>query len=183
MVYLPHWPIPSTLGKKTIDFETVFERAKIVLNRLGNPHQKIPPVIHIAGTNGKGSTSNMVAKIFQTHNYRVHLYTSPHLHNCNERIVINGEMISDADLFLCLEEVRLASYDVDLTFMEGFTIGAFLAFAKFPADILVLECGMGARIDITNIVENKIASIITSISLDHQEYLGNSLEEIALQKC
>ena len=183
MVYLPHWPIPSTLGKKTIDFETVFERAKIVLERLDNPHQKMPPAIHIAGTNGKGSTSNMVAKIFQSHNYKVHLYTSPHLHNCNERIVINGEMISDADLYLCLEEVRLASYGVDLTFMEGFTIGAFVAFAKFPADILVLECGMGARIDITNIVENKIASIITSISLDHQEYLGNSLEEIALQKC
>ncbi|MFM6972034.1 MAG: bifunctional folylpolyglutamate synthase/dihydrofolate synthase [Alphaproteobacteria bacterium] len=183
MVYLPHWPIPSTLGKKIIDFETVFERAKIVLERLGNPHQKMPPAIHIAGTNGKGSTSNIIAKIFQCHNYKVHLYTSPHLHNCNERIVINGEIISDADLFLCLEEVRLASAGVDLTFMEGFTIGAFVAFAKFPADILILECGMGARIDITNIVENKIASIITSISLDHQEYLGKNLEDIAFEKC
>ncbi|MFM7702092.1 MAG: bifunctional folylpolyglutamate synthase/dihydrofolate synthase, partial [Alphaproteobacteria bacterium] len=145
--------------------------------------QKMPPAIHIAGTNGKGSTSNIIAKIFQCHNYKVHLYTSPHLHNCNERIVINGEIISDADLFLCLEEVRLASAGVDLTFMEGFTIGAFVAFAKFPADILILECGMGARIDITNIVENKIASIITSISLDHQEYLGKNLEDIAFEKC
>ena len=182
MVYLPHWPIPSTLGKKTIDYETVFERAKIVLERLGNPHQKLPPVIHVAGTNGKGSTASLIAKIFQCNGYKSHLYTSPHLHDCNERILLDGQKISDRELYSSMEEVRLKSQDVDLTFMEAFTIGAFLAFSRNPADVLVVECGMGGRIDITNIISQKIATILTSISIDHAEYLGDNLQKIALEK-
>lgn len=182
MVYLPHWPIPSTLGNKKIDYETVFERANLVLKKLNNPHQKLPPVIHVAGTNGKGSTASLIAKIFECHGYKAHLYTSPHLLNCNERIILNGEKISDNQLFEIMEETRICSDGVDLTFMEAFTIGAFLAFAKNPADVVVVECGMGARIDITNIIEKKLASVITSISLDHTEYLGDSLEKIAFEK-
>lgn len=182
MVYLPHWPIPSSVGGRQINYETVFERSKIVLKNLGNPHLKLPPTIHVAGTNGKGSTASMIAKIFQTNGYKTHLYTSPHLHDCNERIVINGNKISNQELYLAMEEARLASQNVDLTFMEAFTIGAFIAFANNPADVLILETGMGGRIDITNIIPEKLACVITSISMDHQEYLGDNLAKIALEK-
>ncbi len=182
MVYLPHWPIPATLGRRQVDFETVFERMNVVLKRLNNPHHKMPPTIHIAGTNGKGSTSSLIAKIFQCSGYKAHLYTSPHLHHCNERIVLSGEKISNNFLYEVLEETRLASENVNLTFMESFTIGAFLAFSKIPADVVVLECGMGGRIDSTNIVENKIATVITPISFDHTEYLGDTIAKIALEK-
>lgn len=182
MVYLPHWPIPSTLGKRQVDYETVFERMGVVLERLDNPHKKLPPVIHIAGTNGKGSTAALIAEIFTQAKKSVHLYTSPHLHDCNERIVLAGEKISDNFLFEVMEEVRLASDDVPLTFMESFTIGAFLAFSKVSADLVVIETGMGGRIDATNIIEKKLATVITPISFDHMEYLGNSLDRIALEK-
>ncbi|MBM3580124.1 MAG: bifunctional folylpolyglutamate synthase/dihydrofolate synthase, partial [Alphaproteobacteria bacterium] len=182
MVYLPHWPIPSTLGKREIDYETVFERMAVVLEKLGNPQQKLPPVIHVAGTNGKGSTIALIAKIFSCTGKNVHVYTSPHLHDCNERIVLAGEKISDGFLFEVMEETRIAAAETPLTFMEAFTIGAFLAFAKTPADFLVVECGMGGRIDATNIIEKKLATVITPISFDHMEYLGSSLERIALEK-
>ncbi len=182
MVYLPHWPIPSTLGKREIDYETVFERMGTVLQKLGNPQEKLPPVIHVSGTNGKGSAVSLIAKIFSCAGYKVHLYTSPHLHECNERIVLNGEKITDNFLFEVMEEVRIAAGETPLTFMEAFTIGAFLAFAKTPADLLIIECGMGGRIDATNIIEKKIATLIMPISFDHTEYLGNSIERIALEK-
>ncbi|MBU6339683.1 MAG: bifunctional folylpolyglutamate synthase/dihydrofolate synthase [Rickettsiales bacterium] len=182
MVYLPHWPIPSTLGKAQINYETVFERMSLVLEKLGNPHKKLPHVIHVAGTNGKGSVTSLLAKIFICAGYKTHIYTSPHLHECNERIVLNGEKISDTELFEVMEESRIAGEGVPLTFMEGFTIGAFLAFTKHEADIVIIECGMGGRIDATNIIDKKLASVITPISFDHVEYLGNSIERIALEK-
>jgi len=182
MVYLPHWPIPSTLGKRQIDYETVFERMSEVLEKLGNPHKNLPPVIHIAGTNGKGSATALIAQIFSCAGYKTHIYTSPHLHDCNERIVLSGEKISDNFLFEVMEEVRLAAAETPLTFMESFTIGAFLAFAKTPADVAIIECGMGGRIDATNIIEKKLATLIMPISFDHTEYLGNSIERIALEK-
>jgi dihydrofolate synthase/folylpolyglutamate synthase len=182
MVYLPHWPIPSTLGKTQINYETVFERMSVVLEKLDNPHKKLPPVIHVAGTNGKGSTASLLAKIFICAGYKTHIYTSPHLHDCNERIILNGEKISDSMLFKIMEETRIAAAETSLTFMEGFTSGAFLAFSKTPADIIIIECGMGGRIDATNIIEKKLATVITPISFDHVEYLGNSIERIALEK-
>ncbi len=182
MVYLPHWPIPATFGKRQIDYETVFERMSLVLERLGNPHQKLSPVIHITGTNGKGSATALLGEIFKQSNYKTHIYTSPHLHECNERIVLNGEKISDAFLFEIMEETRIAAAETPLTFMESFTIGAFLAFSKVPADITIIECGMGGRIDATNIIEEKLLSLIMPISFDHTEYLGNSIEKIALEK-
>ena len=182
MVYLPHWPIPSSLGKRQIDYETVFERMSFVLEKLNNPHQKLPPIIHVAGTNGKGSASALIAKIFSCAGKNVHLYTSPHLHDCNERIVLNGEKISDSFLFEIMEEVRIAAAETPLTFAEAFTIGGFLAFSKVPSDLVVIECGMGGRIDSTNIIEKKLATVIMPISFDHTEYLGNSIERIALEK-
>ncbi len=186
MLYLPHWPIPSTLGNRQINYETVFERMSVVLEKLGNPQKKLPPVIHVAGTNGKGSAVSLIAKIFSCSNYQTHIYTSPHLHECNERIILQGEKISDSFLFEIMEETRIAADETPLTFMEAFTIGAFLAFSKVPADGLIVECGMGGRIDATNIIEEKLpevlCSVITPISFDHTEYLGNSIERIALEK-
>jgi dihydrofolate synthase/folylpolyglutamate synthase len=182
MVYLPHWPIPYSLGNRKIDYETVFERMSIVLKKLDNPHQKLPPVIHIAGTNGKGSTSSLIAKIYLCCGYKAHLYTSPHLHDANERIILNGEKISDNFLFEIMEETRLASENIPLTFMEAFTIGSLIAFSKTPADVLVVECGMGGRIDSTNIIEDKLATVITPISFDHTEFLGDYIERIAMEK-
>ncbi len=186
MVYLPHWPIPHTLGKCEIDYESVFERMNLVLEKLDNPHKKLSPVIHISGTNGKGSCAALLAKIFSCAGYKTHLLTSPHLHDCNERIILNGEKISDSELFCVMEEGRIAAESfapkIPLTFAEGFTIGALLAFAKNPADIVIIECGMGGRIDSTNIIEEKLATIIMPISFDHMEYLGNSIERIALEK-
>jgi len=182
MVYLPHWPIPHTLGNRKIDYETVFERAGKVLENLGNCHKKMPPIIHIAGTNGKGSSAALLAEIFARAGYKAHVYTSPHLHNCNERIILAGEKISDNFLFEVIEETRIAAAEIPLTFMEGFTCAAFLAFSKTPADVVIIECGLGGRIDITNIIEEKILTIITPISFDHMEYLGENIERIALEK-
>lgn len=182
MVYLPHWPIPSTFGKKEIDYETVFERMSIVLEKLGNPHKKLAPVIHIAGTNGKGSVTAFLASILQNANLRTHIFTSPHLHDINERIIIANEKISDNYLYEIMEEVRIASSGIDLTFFEAFFIGTLLAFSKNKADVVLIEAGMGARIDATNIIETKLATIITPISFDHTEYLGNTIEKIAFEK-
>lgn len=182
MTYLPHWPIPSSFGKREINYETVFERLKPVLEKLGNPHKKLPPMIHVTGTNGKGSAIAFLAAILQAKGLRTHIYTSPHLHHCNERIVLNGEKISDNFLFEIMEETRIASQASILTFFEGFTIGAFLAFSKVPADVLLVEVGMGGRIDATNIIENKLATIITPISFDHTEYLGDTIAKIAFDK-
>lgn len=153
-----------------------------VLSRLGNPHLKLPKVIHIAGTNGKGSTAATIAKILSTHSQKVGLYTSPHIHQCNERIIINQEQIDDTSLYQVLEETRIAAENTPLTFMEGFTIGALLAFSRSNLDFLVMECGMGGRIDATNIVKDKALTIITPISFDHQEYLGDNIERIAVEK-
>ena len=182
MVYLPHWPIPSSFGKREINYETVFLRMQEVLQKLDNPQQKLPPVIHITGTNGKGSTLAFLAAILQASGLKIHSYTSPHLHDCNERILLNGEKISDNFLFENMEEARIAAAATPLTFFEGFTIGAFLAFSKVPADLLLIETGMGTRIDATNIIAEKLATIIAPISFDHTEYLGDSIAKIAFEK-
>jgi len=181
-MYLPHWPIPATIGKQAIDYESVFERISVVLEKLDNPHQKLKNVIHIAGTNGKGSSAALLLDIYQRAGYKVNCYTSPQLHDCNERVIINGQKISDNYLTQIAEEVRVAAGDIKLTFMEGFTLIAFLAFSKNNANINIIECGMGGRIDATNIIPTKIATLITPISYDHMEYLGDTIEKIALEK-
>jgi dihydrofolate synthase/folylpolyglutamate synthase len=180
MVKMPHWPIP--MGYKPIDLE--LSRVKAILNALDNPQKKLPPVIHIAGTNGKGSTTAFLKSIFQAANYKVHTYTSPHLVEFNERISILGTNIDDNLLYEALEECRFASEKLNIhpTFFEGTTIAAIVAFAKIKADIVLLEVGMGGRLDATNIIDNPIMSIITSISLDHIEFLGETLAKIAYEK-
>lgn len=180
MVFMPHWP--QLLGNKPIDLG--LERILALLDTLGNPHRKLPPVIHIAGTNGKGSTSAFLRSIFRAAGYRTHCYTSPHLLNFNERIVINGNPIDDYDLYQIMEECRIASqtHSIPVTFFEGTTAGAFLAFSRHDADVVILETGLGGRLDATNVIEQPLATILTSISMDHTEYLGDHIDLIAREK-
>ncbi|MCE3254777.1 MAG: folylpolyglutamate synthase [Rickettsiaceae bacterium] len=178
MVYLPHFPIPNKLAIS----DNSPEKLQKILTKLGSPQENLPPVIHVAGTNGKGSAIAFLASIFQSAGYKTHIYTSPHLHHCNERIVISGNQIDDGYLYEILEEVRLASDGVALTLFEGLTLAAILAFSKNPADICLIETGMGGRVDATNVIDKKIATILTPISFDHQEFLGNSLFAIACEK-
>lgn len=178
MVKMPHWPIPY--GKKPIDLG--LERIKKLLNLLGNPHLALPPVIHVAGTNGKGSTIAYLKAAFEHAGYKVHRYISPHIVNFNERIYLAGQEISDAYLYELLEECRLKVGDIPVTFFEGSTAAAFLAFSRVPADVLLLEVGMGGRLDATNVIDNPLLSIITPVSEDHIEYLGNTIAQIAGEK-
>ncbi|QKX01813.1 bifunctional folylpolyglutamate synthase/dihydrofolate synthase [Wolbachia endosymbiont of Cruorifilaria tuberocauda] len=178
MIYMPHWP--KTLGNKLSDFS--LNRIKNFLNKLGNPEKKMPPTIHIAGTNGKGSTLSFIRYILQAAGYKVHAYTSPHLVNFNERIVVTGNYIEDNELYNSLEECRNAIADQHITLFEAATVAAFLIFSRHKADITLIEVGMGGRLDATNVIDNPILTIITSIGLDHTEYLGSTLETIAGEK-
>ncbi len=178
MVFLPHFPIPN---KNSISNNSP-EKLQKILAKLGDPQNNLPPVIHVAGTNGKGSTVAFLASIFQAANYKTQIYTSPHIHHCNERIDIANNQNDDGYLYEILEEVRIASIGTDLTLFEGLTLAAILAFSKNHADICIIETGMGGRVDATNVIDKKILTILTSISLDHQEFLGNNLSAIACEK-
>ncbi len=178
MIYMPHWPKP--IGSRPKDFS--LDRIKSFLNKLGKPEKKIPPIIHIAGTNGKGSTLSFIRYIMQAAGYKVHTYTSPHLVNFNERIVVAGTDVDDSELHNSLEECRIAVAEQPITLFEATTIAAFLAFARHKADITLVEVGMGGRLDATNVIDNPILTIITSIALDHTEYLGPTVETIACEK-
>lgn len=178
---LPKWPDPHYFHHINLGLERIFE----LLKRLDNPHLKMPPTIHIAGTNGKGSTLAFLKNIFCEAGYKVHRYTSPHLVEFNERIEICGEKIDDNFLNEVLEKCRQAceiSPKIDITFFEATTAVAFLAFSQIEADILLLETGMGGEFDATNVLPQVLCSIITTISLDHQEFLGTTIEKIAEAK-
>ena len=182
MVYLPHFPKTINARHKNSVNNNSLEKLQKILPKLGNPQDNLPPTIHIAGTDGKGSTTAILASIFQAGGYKTHIYTSPHLHHCNERIVIANHQIDDGYLYEILEEIRIASEGTYLTLFEALTLAAILAFAKNKADICIIETGMGGRIDATNVIDKKIATILTSISLDHQEFLGDNLFAIACEK-
>lgn len=176
----PNWPNPQ---KQVINLG--LKRISELLARLNNPQHNLPPIVHIAGTNGKGSTLAFIKSILQNSGYKVHSYTSPHLVEFNERIELANKMISDdflKQVSLECKNASLKDQPLELSFFEGTTAMAFLAFSKVKADILLLETGLGGEFDATNIVEQVLASIITTIDFDHQEYLGNSLQEIAKAK-
>ncbi len=179
MVKMPHWPIPS-YGSLKIDLD--LSRIRILLQKLGNPHLTLPPTIHVSGTNGKGSTISYLRSVFQKSGYKVHSYTSPHLIRFNERIYLANNEISDSDLYQYAEECRMLLSQEKFTFFEATTAMAFLAFSRVHADVLLLEVGMGGRLDATNVIDNPILTIITPISSDHTEYLGNTITEIAREK-
>lgn len=153
-----------------------------LLNKLGNPHLRLPPVIHVAGTNGKGSVIAFLRSILEADGKSVHVYTSPHLVKVNERIVLSGAEISDDYLEALIDEVMSLNDGAPLSFFEIITVVAFKAFADNPADIVLLEVGMGGRLDCTNIIANPIVSLINRISLDHTEFLGDTISAIAKEK-
>ena len=175
---MPHWP--------TLLFDnrpgTPLERTKELLARVGNPEKKLPPVVHVSGTNGKGSTIAFLRAMLEAAGYKVHAYTSPHLHRFNERIVLAGREVDDTTLFTAIEAARLAAGEDSYSFFEGTTVAAMLLFSQTPADILLMETGLGGRFDPTNVVERPVLTIITTISPDHTDILGNSLSEIAWHK-
>ena len=158
------------------------ERIAALLERLGRPQDDLPPVFHIAGTNGKGSTCSFLRAGLEAAGFRVHMFTSPHLVRFNERVRIAGELISDRKLARLLEEVLSQSEGIEPSFFEVATAVALLAFARTPADACILEVGLGGRLDATNVVEHPLVCGIASIGLDHQHFLGNSLAEIAAEK-
>lgn len=158
------------------------DRITRLLARLGDPHLRSPPVFHVAGTNGKGSTCAFLRAGLEAAGHRVHAYTSPHLVRFNERIRLAGELIDDAALAALLGEVLDAGGDVGASFFEVTTAAAFLAFSRTPADACVIEVGLGGRLDATNVLPSPAACGIASLGIDHQAFLGDTIEEIAAEK-
>jgi dihydrofolate synthase/folylpolyglutamate synthase len=162
------------------------ERVERMLASLGSPQDKLPPVVHIAGTNGKGSTTAFLKAMLEAAGKRVHVYTSPHLVRFNERIALAGpggaQPIDEDALAALLQRVADVNAGQSITFFEITTAAAFLAFSETPADFLLLEVGLGGRLDTTNVVDTPVLTIITPISMDHADKLGDTVEKIAAEK-
>ncbi len=158
------------------------ERIATLLDRLGNPERALPPAFHVAGTNGKGSTCAFLRAALEASGRSVHVYTSPHLVRFNERIRVGGALIEDAALAGLLDEVLAVADGVGPSFFEVTTAAAFLAFARAPADACVIEVGLGGRLDATNVLPAPIACAIAQLGIDHQAFLGDTIEEIAAEK-
>ena len=169
-----------SLHPKIIDL--TLDRVWRLLNALGNPQNSLPPVIHIAGTNGKGSTQAMIRAGLEAADNRVHAYTSPHLARFHERIRLAGTLISEADLTAVLDECYAANGRESITYFEITTCAALLAMSRTPADFTLLEVGLGGRLDATNVVPAPVATIITPVSIDHEQFLGDTLTRIATEK-
>src|SRR5262249_43559057 len=157
------------------------ERIERVLEALGSPQRKLPPVVHVAGTNGKGSRVAYLRAMAEAAGYRVHVYTSPHLVRFNERIRVAGRIIGDGELDEIVTECEEANQERPITFFEITTAAAYLAFSRVPADLAVIEVGLGGRYDATNVIE-PILSAITPTGYDHTGFLGDKLEGIAAEK-
>jgi dihydrofolate synthase/folylpolyglutamate synthase len=172
------------LHPKLIDLS--LERIERLLARLGHPEKSLPPVIHVAGTNGKGSTVAFMRAILEAAGRSVHVYTSPHLVRFNERFRLGapggGHLVSDDKLNAAFEECEKANGGDPITVFEITTAAGFLLFSRNPADVLLLEVGLGGRLDATNVIEKPAASVITPLSLDHADYLGDTIESVAAEK-
>jgi len=183
-------PVDSILARllalhpKRIDL--TLARIERILERLGAPHKRVPPVIHVAGTNGKGSTIAFLRAILEAAGKSVHVYTSPNLVRVNERFRLGapggGMLVSDEELADALAECERANGDAPITIFEIETAAAFVLFARHAADMLLLEVGLGGRLDATNVVERPLASVVTPVSMDHVEFLGDTIEKIAAEK-
>ena len=168
------------LHPKVIDL--TLDRMWRLLDALGNPQNDLPPVIHIAGTNGKGSTQAMIRAGLEAAGKSVHAYTSPHLARFHERIRLAGELISEPALTDLLDECYAANNGETITYFEITTCAALLAFARTSADYTLLEVGLGGRVDATNVIDDPALTIITPVSFDHPQFLGNTVAEIAGEK-
>ena len=170
----------TKLHPKLIDLG--LERTIQLSEKCGAPHLHLPPIIHIAGTNGKGSVSAFLRSMAEAAGLSCHVYNSPHLCRFNERIRLNGQLICDDELIDVLSEVESVNGSCPITFFESTTVAAFLAFSRHPADLLILETGMGGIFDSTNIVPDTNCTIITPIAFDHEQFLGSDIATIARQK-
>ena len=168
------------LHPKLIDLS--LDRVRRLLAALGDPHEHLPPVVHVAGTNGKGSTIAFLRAALEAAGYRVNVFTKPHLVHFNERVRLNGRLIDEAQLAALLEECERANAGQPITYFEITTAAAFLAFARTPSDIVLLETGLGGRFDATNVVAAPAVTAITPVSLDHQHFLGDTVAAIAGEK-
>ncbi|MDW3118482.1 MAG: folylpolyglutamate synthase/dihydrofolate synthase family protein [Roseovarius pacificus] len=169
-----------SLHPKIIDL--TLDRVWRLLSALGNPQDKLPPVIHIAGTNGKGSTQAMIRAGLEGAGLRCHAYTSPHLARFHERIRLAGDLISEADLSAVLDECYAANGGETITYFEITTCAALLAMSRVEAEYTLLEVGLGGRLDATNVIDRPALTIITPISIDHEQFLGDTLAKIAGEK-
>ena len=170
----------TTLHPKLIDLS--LGRILGLLEKLGSPHKLLPPVIHVAGTNGKGSTCAFLRAMLEAEGKRVHVYSSPHLVRFHERIRLSGKLIDEDELSALLEECEQRNSGAPITFFEITTAAAMLAFTRHKADVVVLEVGLGGTHDATNIIAKPAATIITPVDLDHQNFLGSILAGIAAEK-
>ncbi len=170
---LPPPPTPRKLSTEPV---------RRVLERLGRPQDRLPPVVHIAGTNGKGSTTAFMRAIAEAHGLAVHVDTSPHLVRVNERIRIAGRLIEDDAFLDLIDEVLLANNGAPLSFYEGTTAAALLAFSRAPADLCLIEVGLGGRFDSTNVFDRPAVCAITPVDLDHKDMLGDTIAQIAWEK-
>ncbi len=174
----------NALHPKRIDLS--LDRVQRLLAALGNPERKLPPVIHVAGTNGKGSTVAFLRAILEAAGQRAHVYTSPHLVRFNERFRLGdageGKLVSDDELQAALEECERANAGEPITVFEITTAAGLLLFSRHPADVLLMEVGLGGRLDATNVIDTPLATIVTPISIDHTDFLGDTLEKIAAEK-
>ena len=168
------------LYPRTIDLS--LDRVRGLMARLGNPQDRLPPVIHVAGTNGKGSTVAFLRSCLEAAGYRVHVYTSPHLVHFAERIRLAGKLIADEALLALLDEVERCNAGDPITVFEVTTAAAFLAFSRTPADVVVLETGLGGRLDATNLLAAPAVTAITPVSMDHMSFLGDTVAAIAGEK-
>jgi dihydrofolate synthase/folylpolyglutamate synthase len=187
----PRWRAPLTDGEPILErlmglhpriIDLTLGRVEALLAKLGNPERRLPPVIHVAGTNAKGSLIAFLRAMLEAAGYRVHVYTSPHLVRFNERIRLAGALIEDDHLAALLEQCENVNGGEPITYFEITTAAAFLAFANTPADIVLLETGLGGRLDATNVIDKPVLTIITPVSMDHQQYLGDTLLEIITEK-
>lgn len=169
-----------SLHPKKIDLS--LGRMERLLKALGHPERKLPPLFHVAGTNGKGSTVAYLRAILEAAGLRIHVYTSPHLVRFAERIRLGGWLVEEDRLSLLLARCEAANGDAPITFFEITTAAALLAFAEEPADAVILEVGLGGRLDATNVVAEPLSTAITPVSMDHKEFLGDTLAAIAAEK-
>ena len=170
----------TALHPKAIDLS--LDRIRVLLAKLGDPHLQLPPVFHVAGSKGKGSTTAFLRAMLETAGYRVHAYTSPHLVRFNERIRLAGRLIDDAKLVALLERCESVNAGAPITFFEITTAAAYLAFAEVPADIVLLETGLGGIADTTNVIPQPRLTALTPIGIDHVAFLGDTITKIATNK-
>jgi dihydrofolate synthase/folylpolyglutamate synthase len=165
-----------------VEIDLTLGRLERLLENLGNPHHRLPPVFHVAGTNGKGSTCAILRACLEAQGHRVHVYSSPHLVRFNERIRLAGQLIDDEALIVLLKDVIARNGDAPITFFELTTAAAFLAFATVEADACIIEVGLGGRMDATNIMPSPLVSGIAQLGLDHTQWLGPTILDIAREK-